>query len=258
MSADSQAAGQPPSPGTGANHLASPSLANTGIVAFCVYWKLNGWSKRPSGYDTPVSISNAAGVGSRRMVYVQQDSLGGGNAQVVQAGAVKESPYLQIDSPTILTATGIWLFTFFLIQGTTLTVWWGPETGTLNSYTDTLPGGLTATDFVEARLGSDIFGSPGVGEMAWASFRGARAWVDEAFTGTEVTAERDSSTFAPAKSTGLVNVLPLVNGTNPEVATTGSNWTLTGTFANDASNPSFGGGPPPAAPARRALLGVGA
>lgn len=233
MSADSQA--------TGTNYLTSPSLANTGQFAFAVWWKLDGWSKH--GFDTAIEIGNGGVAPNRKMVALQQDWSGtsGGNAHVMQFGAYDEASNQDASSGTIVSVTGTWIFCLFYINGNSLTVWYGTESGALSSYSVALPGSNTASDFNTVLLGTDNFGTLGVGELSWSSFRGARAWSNTTFNSTEATAERDSTTFAAAKATGLVNVLPLANGTSPETATTGSNWARTGTFVDDASNPTFGG-----------------
>jgi hypothetical protein len=232
VSADSQA--------SGTNYLALTGLTNSGQIAAGGWVKVNSINKRVSGYDTPVALTWGTTTPNRALIALQQDWSGSGTAQQYQLGWYKEGGS-DGSSSVLFTTLGVWRFYFFYVNGTSLVVHYGTETGSLSSYSTTMSG-LTATDIDAVRLGSDNFGTVAVGELAHASFRGWKVWTNTTFTSGEVTSERDSATFAPVKSSGLISYIPIVNGTSPETATTGSNWTRTGTFTDDASNPSFASG----------------
>jgi hypothetical protein len=137
------------------------------------------------------------------------------------------------------------------MSGTGVTFYWGTETGALSSASFT-------ADFSASALSQVGLGSDYVNEKAWGSFRDFVVWVNTTLTSGEVTSERDNGLSGPAKA-GSTSYVKIPNGTSPGAATSGSNWTLTGTFAADASDPSFGGGGGGGSvPKRRALLGVGA
>src|SRR6185369_399803 len=93
---------------------------------------------------------------------------------------------------------------------------------------------FSASVYTYCRLASDHAVLP---EDCNGSYRGWRLWVDH--IPSSFTAERDSPTFSAFDTTGLVSALPLVNGTSPGTASSGTNWTLTGTFADDAGNPAL-------------------
>lgn len=220
---------------TGSNYLKSAALAPTTSVAACGWIKINSWNKNP--YSNAIDFGYGTATPTRGALFYQQDWDGtaGGTAHIMQFGWYDEPSGLSGSSGTIVTDSS-WIFVFIYLSGTSLTVWYGTETGALSSYTATLA--FAAASVTDVRLGSDRFDS---GTPADASSRGWRIWTDTAFDATKATSERNSSTFAPVETSGLVTDVRIASGTNPEIATTGSNWTRTGTFADDASNPALGG-----------------
>lgn len=233
MSASSQS--------SGTNYLHLTSLTVTSAICFCAWVKVNSWAKHT--YGTPMEMGANASGPSRVSVAYQQDWDGAGTAQLMQFGWFNESGGQSGSSPagTPIVTDSRWMFVMMYLSGTSLTIWYGEESGALSSYTATTA--FSASAIKDLFLGSDRFSTTGVGELADASFRGARVWIDNAtFNSTKATSERNSATFAPVEATGLVSDIRTANGTSPETATSGTSWTRTGTFTDDASNPSLAAG----------------
>lgn len=228
MSASSQS--------SGTNYLTLSGLSQLTQFAACGWFKLNSWTKL--NYGTVVDVGFGNSNPSRGTICLQQDWDGSGSAHTLQPAWYRESTSATNSFSSIQNSTGVWMFVFIYVNTTSLTIYYGTETGSLSTVTDTIT--ITAAEITSIILASDRFGSAGVGELADVSLRGWRVWSDTTFNSSEVTAERDSSTFAPVKTSGLVSDTRMASGTNPETATSGSSWTRTGTFTTDASNPAFG------------------
>lgn len=213
---------------TGRNAI-SRALTSPAALTLCCWVKVNAYDK--TGFDSYFSIENAAGGASFKGIGLQQDAAGAGTADLIEGYWFNGSGPAHAETPTLISDTGVWHFFAMVWSGTAITIYYGTETGTLS--TQTLTANFNSTDATIAFLGTDS-GS----ENANASFRGARLWL-AALTSGEITAERDSTTFAAVRSSNLDSDVRIASGTAPNVATTGTSWTLLGTWADDASNPAF-------------------
>lgn len=208
------------------------TIAPTTSVTLCGWVKVNTYDK--VAFDSVFEVAGGTG-GSYRGIGFQQDPDGAGNADLFRFFWYNGSDSSYASVPTdLFTSTGSWLFVAAVQSGTALDFYWGTESGSL-SHASLTPS-FSASLFTYVRLASDHAGTP---EDTNSSFRGWRLWVDEALTSTQLTVERDSDSFKAIHTTGLVSELPIVNGTSPGTASRGTNWTLTGTFADDSSNPSI-------------------
>lgn len=219
MSASSQAAGT--------NKLTLAVTVTTSI-SVCVWIKVNGFDKH--GFDAPVTLENAAG--TYVAVGLGQDANGAGTADHMDGFHFKGSGGAFEHVDNIISATGVWTFFCAVMNGTTVDLYWGTETGALSHQQ------WTGVDFSASGITQVVLASDKFGDLASCSYRGWRTWVDTALNSTEATAERDSQTFAAVKA-GVTSDIRIANGTNPETATAGTSATRAGTFTDDASNPSF-------------------
>ena len=221
MSANSQA--------SGANHLAL-NISSSSTLTLAAWFKVNGFDK--TGYDNFVALENPAGGTGYRYAGFIQDPVGGGANDLIQGFWYDGNGDTFGTDGTVTSIVDQWVFVAIVCDGTSFTFFYGTETGSLTS------SGLTA-DFNASDFSRAILASDGFGENANGSFRGARLW-SAALNQTELEAERDSADYSAVRTANLLSALPLANGTNPEVASVGSDWTLTGTFATDASDPDLG------------------
>lgn len=240
MSASSQA--------TGTNELHRTISVST-AVTICGWAKVNAFDKGGAGnFGNIVTLELPSGGGAYRIVALQQDPAGDGSADFYKWTWFNDGTSgTAVSTGTPISATGVWTFLAIVVSGTsnaTADFYWGTETGALSHEQLT-------TDFSAAVLTNAILASDFFTEISNTSYRGWRTWL-AALNSTELTAERNSTSFAPVRATNLDSDIRIVNGTSPETATTGGNWTRTGTFADDASNPSF-----PSAPVVLGFMGPG-
>jgi hypothetical protein len=213
---------------TGTNYL-SRAFTGGGAVTCCLYFKVNAWDK--AAYGSIVSIENGGSGPAFLGVGLQQDASGSGTADLLEGWYYSGSVGGSDTTATVVSDTDVWHFAAIVWDGTSYTLYIGTETGPLTPYTLTV--GFNSNTANTIYVCSDS-----VTENADASVRGVRLWT-AALDATEILAERDSATFAPVRTSDLDSFLPTSSGTNPEVASQGSDWVLTGTFADDESDPSF-------------------
>lgn len=220
MSASSQAAG--------ANNLAR-TITVTTAATLCGWAKINAYDKTVGGEICALELPSGV---AYRGVFLQQDAAGPGTGDFYNFSWFNQISGGSGATANVLSTAGVWTFVAIVISGTTNAVadfYLGAETGALTHLTLT-------TDFSAAVLTRGIIASDFFGNDSNTSYRGWRLWL-AALNSTELTSERDSQTFAAVRSSNLDSDIRIVNGTSPETATSGGNWTRTGTFADDASNP---------------------
>lgn len=206
----------------------TPIAAPTTSIAVCAWVKVNGWDK--TGFDNYLGIFTPT-----EGVFFQQDTSGTGTADQASV-SFYDGGVVGMTNENII-PLDTWTFVFIVVRGDQFTppvsidVYWGATTGTLNSET------VVGTSLVPSAFNSIYVGSDWYDEASNASFRGVRVWTDLTWDLTQITAERNSADFSPVRTSNLISDIRIPNGTNPNVATNGANWTLEGTFTTDASNP---------------------
>lgn len=195
---------------------------------------INAWDKTTFGSFLTFEDIGADGGGSDdHLIGFQQDADGAGTADELM-GYHFDSGGGGATTAAITTSTGVWLVLGITLSGTSAVLYWRVgTTGPLSTASYTT--GFNATTITRATIASDLFD-----EHANGSFWSARLWVGATLSGSEMLAEAMSGDGAPVRTSNLDSHLALADGTNPETATTGTNWTRTGTFVTGATNPHPG------------------
>jgi len=212
MSIDSQAAGS--------NGLYLDFSAS-GKATLCGWIKVNGWAKTAYGF----ALGFIGGV-DYGVCWLQQ-----GTAEALMGWWQANSPAASGATSTLVSGTGEWRFLAIAIDGSSITYYAGTELDECTAETETASFDAGAV-INRATLANDSYGT-----SLYASLRGARLWVGEALTAEQIEAERLASDFRAVHTTGLHSELLLDDYTDPGDAVSGSDWTVLGAFAEDASEP---------------------
>lgn len=220
---------------TGQNYLVRTFGAGQSAISFCYWFKVNSWNKGGTNNDLAFSCDNA----TVPTGYVQSAALGDsfdGTAAEMNFGTY-DGPTDSSQSTTygVTTTLGSWRFAAFSLTGTALVFHSGAETGALTTNAFTAPGAASAmTRIVLCQQLFTAFEFPG-----HFSIRAAKLWLGQTLDATAFGLERAS--FAPVQTTGLDSYLALLDPAAPGTATTGTSWTVGGSFAGDTSAPDLTG-----------------
>lgn len=224
---------------TGGNSIENSYTVATGGFSIGGWFNPQTWDKSVFG------ICCVAGGGATALGFIQ--GAGGTGAENRIDGFWYNGSFNTVaGSIGMISTLGSWTYLMAVLSGTTnaaLTLYSATETGPLVSV------GMTTNFSTNGLNYSELGGAPGAAQLMHQLMRGCGLW-DVALTADEVNAQRLNPNFAAVRTANCISYMPIVDGTNPEVATTGGNGALSGAFAASALNPYLPG-------TRRGLMGVG-